>query len=343
MVFIQLLLLTLLTFVLLSPLLIKSSSREIVLKEVLLENPYRLARVRIFKCMDHLEGTLLSFFISYMFLVGFFLPILLITVFYALMMKRLFKRSRSLSSSKLPVNRIAGYTIAISVFFVLCWSPYWISMLYFNFVHWESEDNEKQSEDIFSSDKFIYIMYGVHALPYVNSASNWLLYGLLNSQLMRRAKYTNETFYNNTTGMPENGFGSIHRNFNGNTTTPPPPSQIRIESSRNSSLAVTSKLNGNGRCNSTLSTPLFGGCNRKGSKQVRKSTINGQIICHENGSAFSPSLSSQRSISSVSAPLRTITFSSIRQPNNLNNNLNNEEKESRQRLLSQEVNNDVLL
>jgi len=59
MVFIQLLLLTLLTFVLLSPLLIKSSSREIVLKEVLLENPYRLARVRIFKCMDHLEGTLL--------------------------------------------------------------------------------------------------------------------------------------------------------------------------------------------------------------------------------------------------------------------------------------------
>uniref|UniRef100_A0A914NGF4 Uncharacterized protein n=1 Tax=Meloidogyne incognita TaxID=6306 RepID=A0A914NGF4_MELIC len=76
---------------------------------------------------------------------------------------------------------------------------------------------------------------------------------------------------------------------------------------------------------------------------VRKSTINGQIICHENGSAFSPSLSSQRSISSVSAPLRTITFSSIRQPNNLNNNLNNEEKESRQRLLSQEVNNDVLL
>ena len=58
-VLLQLLALTMLTFVLLSPLLVKSSSREIVLKEVLLENPYRLARVRIFKCMDHLEGTLL--------------------------------------------------------------------------------------------------------------------------------------------------------------------------------------------------------------------------------------------------------------------------------------------
>jgi hypothetical protein len=84
-----------------------------------------------------------------MFLIGFFLPVMLITVFYALMMRRLFKRSRSLPSSKLPVNRILGYTIGISVFYVICWSPYWISMLYFNFIHWENEDAERSSEDIF--------------------------------------------------------------------------------------------------------------------------------------------------------------------------------------------------
>lgn len=54
------------TFVLLSPLLIRSSSEEIILKEVLLERPYRLARVRIFKCMDHLEGAPLAIFITYM-------------------------------------------------------------------------------------------------------------------------------------------------------------------------------------------------------------------------------------------------------------------------------------
>ncbi|KAF7631046.1 G_PROTEIN_RECEP_F1_2 domain-containing protein [Meloidogyne graminicola] len=309
MVFIQLFLLTLLTFVLLSPLLIKSSSRN---------------------CFKR------TFFISYMFLIGFFLPILLITVFYALMMKRLFKRSRSLSSSKLPVNRIAGYTIAISVFFVICWSPYWISMLYFNFIHWENEDNEKQNnEDIFSSDKFIYIMYGIHALPYVNSSSNWLFYGLLNSQLLRRAKYTNDNYYN-INGMTENGFFGKNLINGNNTITPPPPpqsSQIKLESSpysRHSSLAITTKLvNGNGKYNSTISTPI-----------VKKSTlINGQLI---NGLInFSPNLSSGgRSISSVSAPLRTITFSSIKQ----SENLNNLEKEAKQRLIgSQEINNDILL
>ncbi|KAI1730579.1 7 transmembrane receptor (rhodopsin family) domain-containing protein [Ditylenchus destructor] len=182
-VVLQLVLLSTLTFILLSPLLIKASSEEIVLKEVLLENPYRLARVRIYKCMDHLEGLPLSIFIMYMFFIGFFVPVILITVFYALMVRKLFMRSRSVPTSQLPVNRIAIYTIAISVFFVICWSPYWIAMLYLNL--YRSTDDD--SEDSYSSEKFIYIMYGIHALPYVNSASNWLLYGLLNSQLMRRA------------------------------------------------------------------------------------------------------------------------------------------------------------
>ncbi|CAD5234784.1 unnamed protein product [Bursaphelenchus xylophilus] len=184
-VFNQLFVLSAFTFLLLSPLIIRASSEEIVLKEVLLENPYRLARVRIYKCVDHLEGTPLAVFIMYMFLVGFFFPVVMIFFFYAFMVRRLIVRSRSIKTSQLPVARVAGYTIAISVFFVLCWSPYWIAMLYLNLYRYTW--NEDQVEQIHASERFIYIMYGIHALPYVNSASNWLLYGLLNSQLMRRS------------------------------------------------------------------------------------------------------------------------------------------------------------
>lgn len=114
----QLIVLSCVTFLLLSPLLIRSSSEEIILKEVLLEHPYRLARVRylpssqlsyacvlrIFKCIDHLEGAQLAIFLTYMFILGFFIPVLLIVVFYALMIKRLISRSRTISRSQLPVR-----------------------------------------------------------------------------------------------------------------------------------------------------------------------------------------------------------------------------------------------
>uniref|UniRef100_A0A915EAJ1 G-protein coupled receptors family 1 profile domain-containing protein n=1 Tax=Ditylenchus dipsaci TaxID=166011 RepID=A0A915EAJ1_9BILA len=175
-VVIQLVSLSMLTFLLLSPLLIKASSEEIVLKEVLLENPYRLARVRIFKCMDHLEGIPLAVFILYMFIIGFFVPVVLIALFYALMVRQLVLRSRTMPSSQLPVNRIASFTIAISGFFVLCWLPYWVAMLYVNLY---VSDEDTGFGSTFSSDTFIYVMYGIHALPYFNSASNWLFYANL--------------------------------------------------------------------------------------------------------------------------------------------------------------------
>ncbi|KAI6173647.1 putative G-protein coupled receptor C06G4.5 [Aphelenchoides besseyi] len=102
------------------------------------------------------------------------------------MVIRLVNRSRTISSSQLPVARVASYTIAISAFFVLCWSPYWIAMLYLNLYRSYSDTSDSADAD-FTSSRFILIMYGIHSLPYFCSSSNWLLYGLLNSQLMRRA------------------------------------------------------------------------------------------------------------------------------------------------------------
>ncbi|KHN80865.1 putative G-protein coupled receptor C06G4.5 [Toxocara canis] len=114
-----------------------------------------------------------------MFILGFAIPVFLIVLFYGLLVRRLFARSRSIPASQVPVNRIAIYTMAISVFFVVCWSPYWIATLYGLYRSHYPQHH--------ASTTFIYVMYGIHALPYVNSASNWLLYGLLNEELMRRA------------------------------------------------------------------------------------------------------------------------------------------------------------
>lgn len=47
-------------------------------------------------------------------------------------------------------------------------------MLYINLYRSNQWD---ESETPQTSQRFIYIMYGIHALPYLNSAFNWLLYG----------------------------------------------------------------------------------------------------------------------------------------------------------------------
>jgi hypothetical protein len=64
-------------------------------------------------------------------------------------------------------------------------------MIYLNIFRSNNDEAEIEA----TSERFILIMYGIHLLAYGNSAFNFLLYGLLNSQLMRKAheskKYVN--------------------------------------------------------------------------------------------------------------------------------------------------------
>ncbi|EYC20407.1 hypothetical protein Y032_0022g608 [Ancylostoma ceylanicum] len=89
------------------------------------------------------------------------------------------KSAKLILSCKIPIGHIAVYTLAICSFHFLCWTPYWVSMMYTLYVEISTPSAMMETP----SFKFIYFMYGVHALPYINSASNFVLYGLLNRQL----------------------------------------------------------------------------------------------------------------------------------------------------------------
>lgn len=57
-----------------------------------------------------------------------------------------------------------------------------------------------------ASEQLLFVIYCVHLLPYFGSASNWILYGLLNTQLQMKHDNTNDehlsmmTVTNNTNG-----------------------------------------------------------------------------------------------------------------------------------------------
>lgn len=90
---------------------------------------------------------------------------------------------RILPRSGIPLRRISIYTILIAVFYFICWTPYWCSVLYAIYMSLTSDDEDIRTQ---SSELLLFIIYCVHLLPYFGSASNWILYGLLNTQLQIR-------------------------------------------------------------------------------------------------------------------------------------------------------------
>ncbi|KAK5980020.1 hypothetical protein GCK32_000121 [Trichostrongylus colubriformis] len=169
------------TCILLFPILLYAHSKELIIHEKFDVPQKTITRMHLYKCVDDLGDTLFIVFTLYCFLLAYLMPLLFMIYFYYGMLIRLFKQARAVRQTmtgrrkgveeKIPIGHIAVYTLAICLFHFLCWTPYWVSVLY---------------------SLFIYFMYGVHALPYINSASNFILYGLLNRQLHQspERKYT---------------------------------------------------------------------------------------------------------------------------------------------------------
>ncbi|KAL7079724.1 hypothetical protein ACQ4LE_001830 [Meloidogyne hapla] len=175
----------LIAFLLLLPMLTYARANEILLHQ--LRQPditlgiTNITRVRVYKCSDMLPPLVFYWFTSSTFFLGYLVPLILIVYFNYCLIRKLYKHTKQLRSG-IPLRRITIYTILIAALYFFCWTPYWFSVLYAIWMSLFSGDGRSES----TSELILFIIYCVHLLPYLGSASNWILYGLLNTQLQRK-------------------------------------------------------------------------------------------------------------------------------------------------------------
>ncbi|PAV59381.1 hypothetical protein WR25_03512 isoform C [Diploscapter pachys] len=136
--------------------------------------------MKIEKCTVDIESFMFTAFTIYQFVLCYCVPLLLIAFFYTKLLRKLSEHARSFKSSHIPLMRIAWYTMAVACFYFLCWTPFWMATVFA--VYLENTEYSEQGVPAV----FVYVMYFIHALPFTNSAINWILYGALNGQLQQR-------------------------------------------------------------------------------------------------------------------------------------------------------------
>ncbi|KAI6175883.1 G-PROTEIN-RECEP-F1-2 domain-containing protein [Aphelenchoides bicaudatus] len=136
-----------------------------------------IVHVRIFKCVDSMPSNLLFWFTGSTFFVGYFCPIILISTFNIKLLLEIRRHQRKLKKSIIPTKRVTIYIVIIALFYFLCWSPYWTSVLYVSYVDiFESRAIKTLTN---SSERTILLIYCAHILPYLSTSINWFLYGRL--------------------------------------------------------------------------------------------------------------------------------------------------------------------
>ncbi|WKY00170.1 hypothetical protein Q1695_014770 [Nippostrongylus brasiliensis] len=170
----------------LCPLLWSFTSREIIM--FARETGYRkITRMKIEKCTVDIDSQMFTAFTIYQFVLCYCTPLVLIAYFYSKLLRKLREHARTFKSSHIPLMRISLYTLAVACFYFLCWTPFWMATVFAVYLE-NTGDSEGTVPPL-----FVYIMYFIHALPFTNSAINWILYGALNGQLQQRYRRTRST------------------------------------------------------------------------------------------------------------------------------------------------------
>ncbi|KHJ76745.1 hypothetical protein OESDEN_23635, partial [Oesophagostomum dentatum] len=153
-----------------------AKAKEMVLHELKAMDSFNITRVRVFKCSDMMPPPIFYWFTSTTFILGYVVPLILIVFFNWKLLRKLYVHKRVLPRSTIPLRRVVMYTVLIAAVYFVCWTPYWFSVLYAIVMSLAGLPTT-------TSELLLFVIYCVHLLPYFGSSSNWILYGLLNTQL----------------------------------------------------------------------------------------------------------------------------------------------------------------
>ncbi|KAL3090547.1 hypothetical protein niasHS_005459 [Heterodera schachtii] len=160
--------------------------------------------------------------------------------------------------SQIPLMRISLYTLAVACFYFICWTPFWVATAFAVYLEYAGEHNGAVPPI------FVYCMYFIHALPFTNSAINWILYGAMNGQLQQRIRHSGVTGTTNNAALTTLSMALCRSQ---QQSAVPPPPEFFIDH------RTTTLLNG-GNGSSTLSsttvaiTSSNGGCHANGTAVV---------------------------------------------------------------------------
>ncbi|CAJ0931089.1 unnamed protein product, partial [Mesorhabditis belari] len=150
------------------------------------EQPYQIHRL----CVPGMSDRLFNLFAHYMFLTGFFLPLLIMTTCYILLMRHVRRKFRmrceagGASGRSIREPRYMGEVRKsiwrIAIYHFVCWAPFWtvtlIPMLVANM--------ELNSPWMFHP-VWRALQLFINILPNINAAGNWILYAFLNRDVRR--------------------------------------------------------------------------------------------------------------------------------------------------------------
>ncbi|CAD6190512.1 unnamed protein product [Caenorhabditis auriculariae] len=158
--------------------------------------------------------------------VCYLMPLTAICGVYLAILRKLFIHTRFSTvgqKTSISLSRVVKCSVMVVAFYFICWTPYWTARTYYLLTpdRHQIEIEEPEQPGIFDSTIFItirgikfefdgriFIMYMLHALPYSQSAFNWLFYAFLNRNLRNSTlRCTNGTRSAGTSTIMENGGG----------------------------------------------------------------------------------------------------------------------------------------